>query len=103
MTHVLVLVLVLALRWDAPLPPLRLSPVQAARRSSRITTAERQRDQIFGKGGGDGDEGRGEGRGGCPRLADDDEDVGGGGRSWMATSSAGLQAASNGALLSSVN
>ena len=45
--------------------------------------AERQRDQIVGKGGGggDGDEVRGEGRGGCPRLADDDEDVGGGGRS----------------------
>ena len=42
-----------------------------------------QRDQIVSKGGGggDGDEGRGEGRGGCPRLADENEDVGGGGRS----------------------
>ena len=81
-THVLVLVLVLALRRDAPLPHLRLSPVQEARRSGRIATAERQRDQIVGKGGGGGNrESRGEGRGGCPLLADNDEDVGGGGRS----------------------
>ena len=58
--------LVVALRRDAPLRPLRLSPVQAARRCGRIATAERQRDQSVGKGGGggDGDEGRGEGRGG---------------------------------------